>query len=197
VVGELAQWYSQHSLIGVGSGFSDELYSAELYGECWQYWWCVNQTRTSRLALIRGISDGTPVSGSDDKTSERQQPDPQTHFRVLKNGAGRERLLMPTGAAFIQGKGPAGPLHLIVLGPLTPRTHKSVRPPLIKEVLPTRFRGSEMVLPFDQGHSTHPPHRALFTLGDWCKTRKFALRGSGPCGVQNPKTLLFGGDPLS
>ena len=75
---------------------------------------------TLRLALIRGISDGTPVSGSDDKTSERQQPDPQTHFRALKNGAGRERLLMPTGAAFIQGKGPADPLHLIVLGPLTP-----------------------------------------------------------------------------
>ena len=35
MVGELAQWYSQHSLIGVGRGFSDELYS--------EYWGCVNQ----------------------------------------------------------------------------------------------------------------------------------------------------------
>jgi len=30
---------------------------------------------TLRLAMIRGISDGTRVSGSDDKTSERQQSD--------------------------------------------------------------------------------------------------------------------------
>jgi len=82
VVGELAQWSSQHSLMGVGSGFSGELYS-----ECWQTWWCLNQTRiwrgphrvqvepqpfgvisTFRLALIRGISDGTKVSGSDDQS---------------------------------------------------------------------------------------------------------------------------------
>jgi len=34
-VGELPQAFSQYSLIGVGSGFSDELYR--------EYWWCVNQ----------------------------------------------------------------------------------------------------------------------------------------------------------
>jgi len=33
--GNSPRWYSQHSLMGVGSGFSGELYS--------QYWWCVNQ----------------------------------------------------------------------------------------------------------------------------------------------------------
>ncbi len=60
MVGELAQWYSQHSLIGGGRGFSG----------------CVNQRIPALWADLdftsgsaRGISDGTRVSGSDDKTS--------------------------------------------------------------------------------------------------------------------------------
>ena len=43
MVGELPQVYSQHLLIGIGSGFSGELYS--------EYWWCVNQ-RTQHCGLV-------------------------------------------------------------------------------------------------------------------------------------------------
>jgi hypothetical protein len=52
---------SQHSLIGVGSGFSGELYSDELYGECWQYWWCANQTRTWRWSQAESRSNPSPL----------------------------------------------------------------------------------------------------------------------------------------
>jgi len=42
VVGALPQWYFQHALMGAGSGFSEELYSDELYGECGQHCGCLN-----------------------------------------------------------------------------------------------------------------------------------------------------------
>jgi len=61
VVGELAQWYSQHSLIGVGRGFSGELYGDELYRECWQYWCYVNQTRTWRWPQAESRSNSSPL----------------------------------------------------------------------------------------------------------------------------------------
>ena len=61
MVGELPQWYSQHSLIGKGSGFSGELESDELYGECWQSWWCVNQTRTWRGPEAESRSNPSPL----------------------------------------------------------------------------------------------------------------------------------------
>ena len=47
--GNSPRWYSQHSLIGVGSGFSGELYS--------EYWWCVNQ----RIPAPRADLDFTSV----------------------------------------------------------------------------------------------------------------------------------------
>ena len=77
MVGKLPQWYSQHSLIAVGSRFlrasirpgPDEgprLSSGRIRAP-----WA--DVSTLGLVLIRGVSDGTKVSGSDDKTSERQQ----------------------------------------------------------------------------------------------------------------------------
>jgi len=80
-VGELAQWDAQHSLMGVGHGFLMSL------------------TATVRLAPIYGISEGTRVSGSDDKTSERPRND-----RVRMASAEADRSTDDT----IQGRGIEG-----------------------------------------------------------------------------------------
>jgi len=59
--GELLQVFSQYSLIGVGGGFSGERYSDKLDGECWQYWWSVNQTRTWRWPQAESRSNLSPL----------------------------------------------------------------------------------------------------------------------------------------
>jgi len=82
VVGALAQWYSRNSLIGVGRGFSGELYS-EYYPDLARDPGRV-QVKSQPfglismvgLALIGAVSEGTRVRGSDDKTRERHQSGP-------------------------------------------------------------------------------------------------------------------------
>ena len=60
VVGELARWYSQHSLIGVDSGF---------LGTSISEFQPLGLISALRLVMICGVSDGTKVSRTDDKSS--------------------------------------------------------------------------------------------------------------------------------
>ncbi len=82
----------------------------------------------------------------------------------MKNRAGRDRVLMSTRTAFIQGAGPSGPVNLPALRSLTLGADKSVRPSLLIEVILTGLLGPESVLPLDQRHRTIPPRAARFSL---------------------------------
>ena len=82
----------------------------------------------------------------------------------MKNRASRDRILMSTRTAFIQGAGPSGPVNLPPLGALTLGADKPVRPSLLIEVILTGLLGPESVLPLDQRHRTIPPRVPRFSL---------------------------------
>jgi hypothetical protein len=82
----------------------------------------------------------------------------------MTNRAGRDRILMSTRTAFIQGAGPSGPVNLPALRSLTLGADKSVRPSLLIEVILTDLLGPESVLPLDQRHHTIPPRVPGFSL---------------------------------
>ncbi len=51
----------------------------------------------------------------------------------MKNRSGRDRILLPTGTAFLQRAGPSGPVHRPAFRSLTLGADKSVRPSLLIE----------------------------------------------------------------
>ena len=83
---------------------------------------------------------------------DRHKPDPQGHFGPVKEGPGRDGCLMMALRTFIQGSGPCGSLDRPVFLTLTLRAHKSLRPPLLKEIVPAGFLGRKVILPFQDRH---------------------------------------------